>query len=59
MGTNEVIYSYKGKPLENLSHEELLIAAKWAIDALNQERKSHRESLDMEKLFEDVRQRLR
>ena len=49
-------YTYKGRPIEGLSRDELLVALQWAYSEIADERRRHREYLDMERMFEDARQ---
>ena len=53
------IYTYKGKPLETLSPEELLEACKWAFGALDSERKWARITTEMEDEFKRTEECLR
>ncbi len=61
MGPDEVrmIVTYKGVPADKLSREELIVAFTWAVKELQQERNSHMETLEMEKLFDEARTNLR
>lgn len=45
------VATFKGVPADKLSREELIVAFTWAVKELQQERKLHLESLEMERLF--------
>ena len=48
-------YTFMGRDITDLTHEELLVAIRWAVDALNTERRMSRTDREMEKLFADTR----
>ena len=56
MSTPTKDYTYKGRPIDELSRDELLVALQWAYSELVDERRRHREYLDMERMFTDARQ---
>ena len=47
--------TYKGRPIVDLSRDELMIALTWAYGALEDERRWHREGLETMSMFEDAR----
>ena len=49
------VLTHKGRPLTELSREELLVACTWAYTALEDERRFHRENQEMEQFFADSR----
>lgn len=50
-------HTYKGRPIEELTHEELLVAARWAFDTIQQQRDDAEQEREMQDLFERARRR--
>lgn len=50
----EKIYTYKGRPLAELSRDELLTALRWAYDTIAADREFHRVNAEMEREFAET-----
>ena len=55
MSEQKMIHTWKGRPFEDLTHEELLVAAKWLANDLRQQRESEIESWKLMSELDDAR----
>lgn len=57
--SDERVVMWKDRPVTDLSRDELLEVVQWLGKEVRRERESHRQTLEMERLFQDTERAIR